>query len=98
MFRFILAFLLTSLLSFGAELVSDVRAAAAAGNYTRALGYIETREARTGQSSESILARSWLGRTALAQGNYEDVDSGFEERIIRRMSAKKDNCGDEGIL
>lgn len=39
-----------------------------------------------------------LSLAARRDPGLPDVDSGFEERIIRRMSAKKDNCGDEGIL
>jgi len=53
------------------DLVANVRALATQGQYSKASGYVHAYEAQHGQSPESILAMSWLGRDALAQKKYD---------------------------
>jgi len=57
-----------------ADLVTDVRAVATQGDYPKASAYIKAFEAQHGRTPESILALSWLGRTALAQKKYDLAD------------------------
>ena len=70
----LIALILGAVPGAAADLVADVRAAAAQGDYQKASGYIEAHEKQRGQTPESILAVSWLGRSALGQGNYDLAD------------------------
>jgi len=54
------------------DLVASVRAVAAQGQYSKAYASVHAYEAQHGQSPESILALSWLGRDALARKRRED--------------------------
>jgi thiol-disulfide isomerase/thioredoxin len=72
--KYAVLFVSAGLSAFAADLVADVRAAAAQGDYPKASGYIQAYEAQRGQTPESILALSWLGRTALAQKKYDQAD------------------------
>ena len=70
------SFLLISaaLCAYAADLVVDVSAVAARGDYAKASSYIHAFESHHGRTPESILALSVLGRTALAQKKYDLAD------------------------
>jgi thiol-disulfide isomerase/thioredoxin len=70
------SFLLISaaLCGYAADLVVDVSTVAARGDYAKASSYIHAFESQHGRTSESILALSVLGRTALAQKKYDLAD------------------------
>jgi thiol-disulfide isomerase/thioredoxin len=70
------SFLLISaaLCGYAADLVVDVSAVAARGDYAKGSSYIHAFESQHGRTPESILALSVLGRTALAQKKYDLAD------------------------
>ena len=57
-----------------AELVPDVRALSGQGDFAKASAMIQSYEKEHGQTPESVLALSWLGRMALAQKRYDQAD------------------------
>jgi hypothetical protein len=78
----VLAFCLVSLSVVHAsagDLVAIVRALAAQGQLSKASDCIHAYEAQHGQSPESILALSWLGRDALARKKYDLADQYAQE-------------------
>ena len=82
------------LIAFGvscsaADLVSDVRDAAGLGDFAKASGYIQTYEKQRGQTPESILAVSWLGRSALAQKKYDEADRYAQDTYQRAQKELK---------
>jgi len=69
-----------------ADLVTSVRALAAQGQYSKASGSVRVYEAHHGESPESILALSWLARTALAQKKYDLADQYAQETKALKKS------------
>jgi hypothetical protein len=59
--------------------VAIVRALAAKGPIFGCSGYVHSCEAQHGQSPESILALSWLGRDALTRKQYYLADQYAQE-------------------
>ncbi|MFN7991986.1 MAG: TlpA disulfide reductase family protein [Bryobacteraceae bacterium] len=57
-----------------ADLVSDSRALGSQGEFAKAVSAIQSYEEERGQTPESVLALSWLGRLALAQKKYDLAD------------------------
>ena len=57
-----------------ADLVSDSRALGSQGEFAKAVSAIQSYEKERGQTPESVLALSWLGRLALAQKKYDLAD------------------------
>ena len=74
---------LTGLSCAAADLVADVRGAAEENDFTRADGYIRSFEGQRGQTPESILALSWIARTAFAQKRYDQADRYAQETYQR---------------
>ncbi len=74
MIKYSVLLIAATLCASAADLVTDVRAVATRGDYTKASAYIQAFEAQHGRTPESILALSWLGRTALAQKKYDLAD------------------------
>jgi thiol-disulfide isomerase/thioredoxin len=71
------------------DLVANVRALAAQGQYSKASGYVHAFEAQHGQSPESILAMSWLGRDALAQKKYDLAEQYAQETYKKAQQELK---------
>jgi thiol-disulfide isomerase/thioredoxin len=71
--------LAATLCAAAADLVTDVRAVAAKGNLTQAAGLVAAYEKQRGQTAESILARSWVARTALVLKQYDLADQVAEQ-------------------
>src|SRR5579863_914567 len=86
-----IAFLLASaaLACSAADLIADVRSAVEQSDFSRADGYIRSYEARRGQTPESILAVSWIARTALAQKKYDQADRYAQEAYQRAQNELK---------
>jgi hypothetical protein len=61
-------------LAAGGNLVADVRAAAEARNFALAEQEIQSYRAARGATPEMLEALSWLGRVALAAGQYDRAD------------------------
>jgi thiol-disulfide isomerase/thioredoxin len=74
MLKFAFTLALAALACSAADLVGDVRSSAEQSDFTRANGCIRSYEAQRGQTPESILALSWMARTALAQKKYDQAD------------------------
>jgi hypothetical protein len=72
MLKCVLIMTLMSLSCTASDLV--VGTAAGQNDYPRADGYIQSYEASRGQTPVSVLAQSWLARTALAQKKYDQAD------------------------
>jgi thiol-disulfide isomerase/thioredoxin len=83
MLKYVLPVTLLSLTCAAGDLVGDVRDAAGLNDYARARGYIQTYEAKSGQTPESLLALSWMARTALMQKNYDQADRYAQETYQR---------------
>jgi thiol-disulfide isomerase/thioredoxin len=82
---------LTGLSRGAADLVADVRGAAGQNDFTRANGYIRSYEAKRGQTPESILALSWIARTALTRKKYDQADRYAQEtyqRVQRELKTR----------
>jgi len=77
--KYCFVFLAVCLCAQGADLVAEARVLAEQGDYAKAISYIQAQEAKYGQSPESILALSWLGRAALAQKKYDLADQYSQE-------------------
>jgi thiol-disulfide isomerase/thioredoxin len=89
MLRCVLTLTLMSLPCTASDLVGDVRTAAGQNDYARAKGYIQSYEASRGQTPESVLALSWLARTALAQKKYEQADRYAQDTYQRALKELK---------
>jgi thiol-disulfide isomerase/thioredoxin len=89
MLKYALPLVLVSLSCAAAELVSDVVTAAEQNDYTRARAYIKSYEDRRGQTPESVLALSWMARTALAQKKYGQADLYAQETYQRALKEMK---------
>lgn len=89
MFKYAVSLISVGLSCFAADLVGDVKAAAGRGDYTKASSYIQAYETQRGQTPESILALSWLGRTALAQRKYDEADRYAQETYRRAQQELK---------
>lgn len=74
---------------FAADLAMDVRFAAGQGDYAGASRSIQTYETQRGQTPESILALSWLGRVALAQKKYDQADRYAQDTYQRALEELK---------
>lgn len=72
-----------------AELVPDVRALSGQGNFAKASSIIQSYEKEHGQTPESVLALSWLGRTALAQKRYNQADQYATETYTKAQAELK---------
>jgi len=85
MLKYALPLLLVSLSCVAADLVKDVVTAAEQNAYAQAHGYIHNYEARSGQTPESVLALSWMARTALMQKKYGQADQYAQETYQRAL-------------
>ncbi len=75
-------------------IVDDVRKAASAGEFSRAEQLIEYYRAGNGITPETVLAISWLGREALAAGEFEEADHyAAESRKLALKLAESRNLG-----
>jgi len=81
--RIALVVMVATALQARAELVADVRAHGAQGEFDKAVSVILAYEKTQGQTPESILALSWLGRTALAQKRYDQA-AGFATETYKK--------------
>src|SRR5260370_3657226 len=89
MLKYALPAALLGLSCLAGDLVQDVRTAAEQNDYGRAQGYIQSFEAQRGQSPESLLALSWMARTALAQKKYAQADRYAQETYQRALPPMK---------
>lgn len=89
MITYPISFILAGMSCLAADLVSDIQAATAQGDYARASRSIQIYEAQRGQTPESILALSWLGRTALAQKKYDQADRYAQDTYQRALKELK---------
>jgi thiol-disulfide isomerase/thioredoxin len=70
-----------------ADLVDDVRAVAAQNNFTAAQALIQKARAAQGETPQTILALSWLARTALALRQYSQAES-YARDTYQRAAAQ----------
>ncbi|MEO8129008.1 MAG: redoxin family protein [Bryobacteraceae bacterium] len=87
--RIALVVMVATALQARAELVADVRVLGAQGEFAKAVGIIQSYEKDRGQTPESILALSWLGRAALAQKRYDQADEFATETYKKAQVALK---------
>lgn len=74
MYRVVIFVMLYAALPLCAGLVAEVRALGGQGDFAKASELIQAYEREHGQTPQSILAMSWLGRTALAQRKYDEAN------------------------
>lgn len=72
-----------------ADLVGEARALGSQGEFAKASASIQAFEKDRGQTPESILALSWLGRTALAQKKYDLADRFASETYQKAQTELK---------
>ena len=89
MLKYALPVALLSLSCTAASLVDGVRSASEQNDYARAAGYIQSYESRGGQTPESILALSWMARTALEQKKYVQADRYAQDTYQRALKEMK---------
>jgi thiol-disulfide isomerase/thioredoxin len=89
MLKYVLPLALVSLSCAARDLVEDVRTAAGQNDYTLAQGYIKSYETRRGASPESILALSWMARTALSQKQFGQADRYAQETYQKALQELK---------
>jgi thiol-disulfide isomerase/thioredoxin len=89
MLKYALPVALLSLSCTAASLVDGVRSASEQNDYARAAGYIQSYESRGGQTPESILALSWMARTALEQKKYVQADRYAQDAYQRALKEMK---------
>ena len=87
--KYILPIALITATAFAADLVPEVREAAARGDFQRALSYVHTYETQHGQTPELILALSWMGRDALGQKKYSNAEAYAQETYKRSLDELK---------
>jgi thiol-disulfide isomerase/thioredoxin len=85
MLRAAISFMLASI-ALQAALVGDVRDAIGRNDYSAAEHLISAEKARTGETPETILAYSWLGRGKLAARQWDAADA-YAEQTIKLVTA-----------
>ncbi|MEO8050392.1 MAG: thioredoxin domain-containing protein [Acidobacteriota bacterium] len=89
MLKYAISLIIATVPCFAADLVADVRAVAEVGDFSKASSLIQAYEVKRGQTPESILALSWLGRAALAQKKYDLADRYALDTYLRAQKELK---------